>query len=135
MFNSKKSPSRPNERGSLPRGRGSESGDSQPANPLARRFLTEGEPATVDLAEPGRFHALADDGEPETSETLSEAGAEQQGGRQQVISSDPKTGKFHVHPGSDEFPVFLGGERVTAATELRKGDCIKIGTAEFKFLS
>ena len=55
--------------------------------------------------------------------------------RLNLISCEPETGKFYVHPGASEIPVFLAGERVTATTELRRGDRIRIGEAEFEFLS
>lgn len=140
MFNRRKPPSGPAERNSLPRGRESEPGESQPANPLARRFLDQGEPATVDLAEPGRFHAPGDDAEPETADTLAAGsgpaavGDAAESDWLAVVSLDPRTGKYYIHPGADNLPVTLGDEPVTAPTELRKGDRIRIGSAEFEFL-
>jgi hypothetical protein len=52
-----------------------------------------------------------------------------------VVSCDPQTGKFYIHPGGVGGPVLLQGEPVRAPTELRPGDTIRAGDFEFRFLS
>lgn len=125
MFRRKKSPesgrSPPEPSQPLLRGR-----DAAAENPLARRFQPDREPATVDLAAPARFHAAADD--PQTAALQTDAAK-----LHRVISHDPRTGKFYIHPGGADSPVLLQGEVVRAPTELRPGDTIRIGDFEFRF--
>ena len=45
-----------------------------------------------------------------------------------IISLDPDTGKFYIHPGTADLPVTLQGEPVLAPTELRRGDTIRVGS-------
>lgn len=116
------------------RGRDSESG-KRGANALARRFLVDDEPDTIDLAGPGGFHGSSADDEPDTRVAGEPAEDAAPPFRESVISCDPDTGKFYVHPGSPGATVLLGGEAVTSATELRKGDRVRIGEAEFEFLA
>ena len=73
--------------------------------------------------------------EPETRETSTGPAATAAGAHNDLISRDPETGKFYVHPGDSDTPVLLGGDPVTAPTELRKGDRIGVGGAEFEFLA
>lgn len=118
----------------MPRGRG----DSGPGtkvggpsgdNPLARRFRSDAEPATVDLADPARFHEPPAEEDPNTAPLHTDASTL---GR--IISRDPATGKFYVHPGTGDCPVMLEHETVRAPTELRRGDTIQVGDAEFRLL-
>lgn len=104
------------------------------ANALARRFLVDEEPDTIDLSGPGEFHGSVEETEPETRDSAAAPAESAMEERLNVLSQDPDTGKFYVHPGSPGTSVLLGGERVTAVTELRKGDRIRIGEAEFEFL-
>jgi hypothetical protein len=99
------------------------------ANPLARRFLADAEPATVDLAAPVRFQpapgAIEDPKTAPLRESSPKTGP--------VITLDPETGKFYVHAGNEELPVLLQGGAVQTPTELRPGDTIRIGDFEFQF--
>ena len=119
----------------VPRGRGDtgpSSKESVPGsgNPLARRFQGDAEPATVDLADPARFHAPP---QPEESpQTTSLQEHPESLGR--VISRDAATGKLYVHPGTEDCPVLLQNEAVLAPTELRRGDTIRIADAAFTLL-
>ena len=100
-------------------------------NPLARRFRQDAEPATVDLSQPARFppsETAADD--PATAELQTDA---TRLGR--ILSRDPGTGKLYVHPGTAEQPVLLQGEPVSAPTELRAGDTLRIGDTEIHIRS
>lgn len=116
------------------RGRDGDTGRDGPS-PLARRFVPGDEPETIDLVGPAGFHAGASEAEPETQVTATEPAPESaETGRSGILSHDPGTGKFYVHPGNAESPVLLAGEPVTAITELRKGDRICIADAEFEFL-
>lgn len=116
------------------RGRDSEPGD-RGASALARRFLVDDEPDTIDLVEPGMFPESGRGEEPETRETSVDTPESTGPERNGFISRDPETGKFYVHPGDTETQVMLGGEPVTAATELRKGDRIEMAGATFEFLA
>ena len=119
----------------VPRGRG---GSGPPAkegapgsgNPLARRFQGDAEPATVDLADPARFHAPPQS--KESPQTTSLQKHPESLGR--VISRDAATGKLYVHPGTEDCPVLLQNEAVLAPTELRRGDTIRVGDAAFTLL-
>lgn len=136
MFRKNKPASGPEESSHTMRGRDSEPG-KRGANALARRFLVDDEPDTIDLAGPGEFpETTAEtgaDAEPDTWASAEEAPAAAFADSEGVISRDPATGKFYVHPGSPETPVLLAGEAVSAPTELRQGDRIRIGQAEFEF--
>jgi hypothetical protein len=99
-------------------------------NPLARRFRPEREPATIDLTAPARFQApAAAAGDPHTAALQTDASK-----LARVVSRDPQTGKFYIHPGDETSPVLLQGEPVRAPTELRPGDTIRAGDIEFRFL-
>lgn len=85
----------------------------------------------MDLSEPARFHPPSGaEEDPQTAHLGMDPNAL---GR--VISRDPATGKFYIHPGSEDCPVSLENERVLAPTELRRGDTIRVGDAEFKLLT
>lgn len=105
------------------------------ANPLARRFLVDDEPETIDLEVPDGFPGPEQESEPETRVTAEEPEEAVAPARLDILSHDAATGKFHAHPGSPDIAVLLNGEPVTAATELRRGDRIRIGDTEFEFLS
>ena len=122
------------------RGRDSKQQAGSAPNPLARRFQADSEPDPIDLTDPGRFHAPGAQAEPETSsaEEQSAPGTDAAAVSRpldEVISVDPATGKFYVHPAGGELTVLLGGQAVNAATELRRGDRIQVGDAEFEFLA
>jgi len=120
---------------------GARPGSGPGGNPLARRFQPEGEPDTIDLEDPARFHAFSDASEDEpTTDIVGEAPDstgksrdQSTDGREKIVTQDPATGKFYLHPGAAEVTVYLGDEPVTAPTELRSGDKIRIGDAEFHF--
>jgi len=122
--------------------RGRENADNNGNNPLARRFHPDDEPDTVDLENPGRFHAAPEsDADSPTTRYQEEAPDQaeqdadgQPAGRSKLVTQDPETGKFHIHPGIGDEPVLLGGEPVLSVTELRPGDKIRIGAAEFHFI-
>lgn len=134
IFRKNKSAARPGNNKPSMRGRDGDTGGDGPS-PLARRFVPGDEPETIDLAGPAGFHAEASEAEPETQVTATQPPVESaETGRSGVLSHDPGTGKFYVHPGNAESPVLLAGEPVTAITELRKGDRISIADAEFEFL-
>lgn len=126
------------ERRPVPRGRDAAGAGPQASgaadNPLARRFRPEREPATVDLTAPARFQASSAASEdPQTAELQIDAAK-----LARVVSCDPQTGKFYIHPGHPGGagdPVLLQGEPVRAPTELRAGDTIRAGDFEFRFLS
>jgi hypothetical protein len=105
--------------------------DKAADNPLARRFRPEREPATIDLTAPAGFPpppAAPED--PHTAALQTDAAK-----LSRVVSCDPQTGKFYIHPGGVGGPVLLQGEPVRAPTELRPGDTIRAGDFEFRFLS
>lgn len=118
-----------------PRGRGDAAALQSGQNPLARRFVTDSDPDTVDLAEPGRFHALPDSAadEPDTRATGDAAASGD--ARQPLVTLDAATGKFYLQPGTDTHPVQLNGVVVEAPTELRRGDRLLVGVHEFEFLA
>ena len=131
MFRKKKSSlpdnGQPVPRGRTPQGTGAE--HSAPNNPLARRFQVDSEPPTIDLSVPPEFQpaqSAADD--PKTAPLRTAVGP-----LSRLISHEPDTGKFYIHPGAKNLPVTLQGEPVVAPTELRQGDVIRIGNAEFHF--
>ena len=97
-------------------------------NPLARRFRQDSEPPTIDLAAAPRFQVPRETADPKTAPLPT--GAAQ---LSRFISREPETGKFYIHPGPQDLPVTLQGEPVSAPTELRRGDVIRIGDAEFHF--
>ena len=136
MFNRKKPPAGP-AGASAPRGRSVPEAAPAGRNPLARRFQDEAEPDTVDLAEPGRYHLPADDaaGEPDTRVTAAPGSPEPHAALLRLVTLDPSTGKFHVHPGNAERAVSLNGAAVESPTELRPGDRLEIGGAVFEFHS
>jgi hypothetical protein len=123
----------------VPRGRdaadaGSQAGGAAADNPLARRFRPEREPATVDLTAPARFPAASAAPENPRAATLQTDASL----LIRVVSCDPQTGKFYIHPGHPGgagAPVLLQGEPVRAPTELRPGDTIRAGDFELRFLS
>ena len=94
-------------------------------NPLARRFHPEDEPDTIDLQQPAGFPQ-----EPDTAATQKKVSDK---GRVGVVTMDAETGKFYIQPGPDGISVRLGGQAVTAPTELRHGDRIRIGDSELIF--
>jgi hypothetical protein len=113
---------------------GPQAGGAAADNPLARRFRPEREPATIDLTAPARFQppSLVPD-DPHTAALQTDASK-----LARVVSRDPQTGKFYVHPGhpdGENSPVLLQGEPVRAPTELRPGDTIRAGDFDFRFLS
>ena len=121
------------------RGRDSKQKAENSPNPLARRFQADSEPDTIDLDDPGRFHAPASQPEPETSKAEIQSAQNPETpvvaeALREILSLDSATGKFYVHPAADGVMILLGGQEVTAATELRRGDRIQVGDAEFEFL-
>lgn len=136
MFNRKKPRSGAPTSASRPRGRTDTATFETDRNPLARRFVGDAEPDTVDLAEPGRFHAPpgGEVDEPDTRETGGEAAAANEP-RQALVTLDAATGKFYLQPGTDAHPVHLNGVAVEAPTELRRGDRLQVGVHEFEFLA
>jgi hypothetical protein len=136
MFNRKKPQPGARSSASKPRGRDGGATPQPGQNPLARRFLGDAEPDTVDLDEPGRFHALPGD-EADESATRETGGAAAPGtdARQAVVTVDAATGKFYLQPGTDAQPVRLNGLAVEAPTELRRGDRLQVGVHEFEFLA
>ena len=135
MFRKNKPDSDPGRGRSAPRGRTPESAP----NPLARRFAQDEEPETIDLAGPAGFPDTqgegTDDGEPETRVASSAPAVSASRTWAGVVGHDAETGKFYALPGTPEAPVLLQGEPIDAPTELRRGDRIRIGTAEFEFLA
>jgi hypothetical protein len=108
------------------RSRVPESGSS----PLARRLRQNEEPDTIDLAAAPGFQAPKEIDEPDTRTSAPRPGAAP---HCPLISGDPATGKFYVIPGAPGQTVLLCGEVVEAPTELRRGDRIRVGEAEFEF--
>ena len=94
------------------------------------------EPDTVDLADPGRFHAPSEPPQAEPDTRVGEPGpaAAAAGSAAPLLTRDAVTGKFHLHPG-DGVDVRLNGQAVGAPTELRRGDRLEIGGAVFEFLA
>jgi hypothetical protein len=132
MFNRKKPRAEEPIGVAQPRGRTGAASPQAGQNPLARRFLDDAEPDTVDLAEPGRYHAATGD-EPETRETgVSAAAADT---RRSLLTLDAVTGKFYLQPGCEDHPVRLNGVVVKTPSELRRGDRLQIGDHEFEFLA
>jgi hypothetical protein len=119
--------------GARPVLRGRDAAGASADNPLARRFRPEREPDTVDLSAPARLQpAPSAPEDPQTAALQTDAAR-----LARVISHDPRTGKFYVHPGrpdAENGPVLLQGEPVRAPTELRPGDTIRLGDFEFRFL-
>ena len=108
------------------RSRVPESGSS----PLARRLRQDNEPDTIDLAAAPGFQAPEEIDEPDTR--TSEPGPDA-APQSALITGDPATGKFYVNPGAPGQAVLLCGDVVVAPTELRRGDLIRVGDAEFEF--
>jgi hypothetical protein len=133
MFSKKKSSSAGNDQPVL-RGRAAAGSDTAalrkgPNNPLARRFRADSEPPTVDLAGPARFPAAQlGDEDPKTAPLQTDIAK-----LSRLISHDPGSGKFYIHPGTKDAPVLLQGEPVRAPTELRRGDTICVGPTEIRF--
>jgi len=128
MFRKKKSPETPAAQPVL-RGRTDTAPDrGAGGNPLARRFRADAEPATIDLSGPARFPVEGGSEDPKTAALQTDA---TKLGR--IISHDPDTGKFYIHPGTADLPVTLQGEPVLAPTELRRGDTIRVGATEIRF--
>ena len=136
MFNRKRPHSGARSGAPKPRGRTGGATAQPGQNPLARRFLGDDEPDTVDLAEPGQFHAPPGDrvDEPETRETGRDASPAADAGRP-LVTLDAASGKFYLQPGTDAHPVRLNGVTVEAPTELRRGDRLQIGVHAFEFLA
>lgn len=135
IFRKNKPASEPPKEPVTPRGRERPAGGGdRGTNALARRFLEDEEPATIDLSGSRVFHA--DTPEPETRTGETEPGAPRQPATaSSLISFDSGDGSFFVHPGPPEMPVLLEGATVTERTELRKGDRIRVGEAEIVFLA
>lgn len=121
---------------------GQHSSSLKAGNPLARRLHPEDEPDTIDLEKPPRFNTEAGEAqdEPATRDLTREASAESEQERKapmenfSVITHVPETGKYYVQTGGDGNPVYLEGKIVRTPTELRHGDCIRIGDTELHFL-
>ena len=132
MFRKKKTPES-QDHNPGPRGRDSGKG----ASALAHRFLDDKEPDTIDLAEaPGFPSADPDSGpvdEPDTQVTLAGEAAPARAERTALIRYDSEISSFYVDPEAVGQPVYLAGEAVATTTELRKGDCIRVGDVEFTF--
>ena len=126
IFSKKKPHDRSSSDAQTPRSRVPERGSS----PLARRLQQDGEPDTIDLAAAPGFQAPETVEEPDTKTPEARPAAAPQTA---LISSDPETGKLYVNPGAPGQAVTLCGDVVTARTELRRGDRIRIGDAEFEF--
>ena len=94
------------------------------SNPLARRFHPDDEPETIDLVQPAGFNE-----EPGTRDLQAKTDAPES---VSLITLNPITGKFYVQPGEREQLVLLDGEEVRAPTELRRGDCVRIGDLELQ---
>jgi hypothetical protein len=135
IFDHKKRPAATDKPNPALRGR-TPGADIASANPLARRFAADDEPDTIDLGGAGGFPADTPDApaEPETRVTAASQEASAASGPVAFLAQDPGNGKFYVLPGSDDVSVLLGGEVVMSRTELRRGDRIRIGNAEFEFL-
>ncbi len=101
------------------------------SSPLARRLRQDDEPDTIDLAAAPGFRAPEQIDEPDTRTSEPSPDAAPQS---PLISNDPATGKFYVNPGAPGQAVLLCGDVVEAPTELRRGDLIRVGDAEFEFL-
>jgi hypothetical protein len=133
MFSKKKSSSAGDGQPVL-RGRTSAKPDTGPRskgpnNPLARRFQADSEPPTVDLVGPARFPDVPRDDEgPKTASLQTDATK-----LSRLISHDPGSDKFYIHPATEGTPVLLQGEPVRAPTELRRGDTIRVGQTEIRF--
>lgn len=134
IFKKNKPPGESARPAQAPRGRGTAPGK----NPLARRFVDDEEPDTIDLRGPAGFPAgegEKGDDEPDTRLASGAPAGAPSKTWAGIISHDAETGKFYALPGTPEAPVMLGGEPITAPTELRRGDRIRIGAAEFEFLA
>ena len=101
------------------------------SNPLARRFHPDDEPETIDLQQPAGFNEEPGTAEIETSQAGPAPTVQEY---QSVVTLVTETGKFYVQPGQGDNPVYLAGEPVTAPTELRRGDRIRIGGIELQIL-
>jgi len=116
------------------RGRSGTADNSAPggkghSNPLARRFQADAEPATTELTGPASFPPEPESEEDPQTGPLQTNAAD----LRRVITHDPETGKFYIHPGGPELPVTLQGEPVRAPTELRRGDSVGVGSIEIHF--
>ena len=135
MFRKKKTPLASDgqavPRGRTPRAKAEGAARKAVDNPLARRFQADSEPPTVDLAAAPRFQsAQPGRDDPKTAPLRSDSAQ-----LSRIVSFEPGTGKFYIHPGPEGLPVTLQGEPVAAPTELRRGDVIRLGDAEFQFRS
>jgi hypothetical protein len=106
--------------------RGRESAENS-SNPLARRFHPDDEPDTIDLQQTEGFNA-----EPGTAGMEDKKAAPEY---LSVVTLVPETGKFYLQPGQGGSQTYLGDEAVTASTELRQGDRIRVGDFEFEILT
>jgi len=100
-------------------------------NPLARRFHPDDEPDTIDLQQSTRFPDAKGETHDEPS-TRDLSGASSEG--LSVITYVPETAKFYIHPGEGGNQAFLDDQPVSARTELRHGDRIRIGDSELHYL-
>ena len=129
IFWRKKPSATPDDGQGVMRGRNSAEKNS---NPLARRFHPEDEPDTIDLQQGAGFSE-----EPGTAETgVSPAWpAPTTPEYLSVVTLVAETGKFYVQPGQGDSLTYLGDEVVRLPTELRRGDCIRVGDFELTILS
>ncbi len=103
-------------------------------NPLARRFPMGDEPDTIDLQQATGFNSGTGTTEPATSPAgqASTGPAPAASEHLSVVTLDPGSGKLYVQPGEGDSRTRLGEESVSAATELRRGDRIRVGGFELQ---
>ena len=101
------------------------------SNPLARRFHPEDEPDTIDLQQPAGFNE-----EPATAGSVTSSAQSTPASPEylSVVNMVAETGKLYVQPGQGDSAVYLGDEAVRAPTELRQGDCIRVGAFKLQIL-
>ena len=128
IFRPKKPSTTPGDAQPVMRGRDSAENSD---NPLARRFHPEDEPDTIDLQQAGGFNS-----EPGTAESATSPARPAPAAPEylNVISLSPDTGKFYVQPGQGDSMTYLGDEPVRAPTELRRGDCVRVGDLVLQIL-
>jgi len=105
-------------------------------NPLARRFHMDDEPDTIDLQQAAGFNSDPGTSEPETSSVgqTSTGPAPAASEHLSIVTLDPGSGKLYVQPGDGDSRTRLGEESVRAATELRRGDRIRVGGFDLQIL-